>query len=101
MWHRLRFWLRRENEERDLDEEILSHLAIDARERTERGEQPHSARLAATRSFGNIAKIREETRESWGWTELERLAGDFRHGLRMLRRAPGWTAVVAATLTLG
>jgi putative ABC transport system permease protein len=101
MWNRLRFWLRRENEERDLDEEILSHLAIDARECTERGEQPGSARLAATRSFGNVAKIREETRESWGWTEFERLAGDFRHGLRMLRRAPGWTAVVVATLTLG
>jgi hypothetical protein len=63
MWNRLRFWLRRENEERDLDEEILSHLTIDARERTERGEQKDSARLAAIRSFGNVAKIREETRE--------------------------------------
>src|SRR5580704_18333034 len=101
MWNRLRFWLRREHEERELDEEIRAHLSIDAFERAKHGPQPESAQLAAIRSFGNIAKIREETREPWGWTELERLAGDFRHGLRMLRRAPAWTAVVVATLTLG
>src|ERR1700683_2029779 len=101
MWNRLRLWLRREQEERDLDDEIRAHLAIDALERTKHGEQPDGAQLAANRSFGNIAKIREETRESWGWAKFERLSGDFRHGLRMLRRAPAWTAVVAATLTLG
>ncbi len=101
MWNRLRFWLRREHEEGELDEEIRAHLAIDAGERAERGEPPNGARLAARRSFGNVAKIREETRESWGWAEFERLVGDFRHGLRMLRRAPAWTGVVVATLTLG
>ncbi len=101
MWNRLRFWLRREHEEGDLDEEIRSHLAIEAGERTERGEEPDGARLAAIRSFGNVAKIREEARESWGWAELEQAIGDFRHGLRMLRRAPVWTAVVATTLTFG
>ena len=101
MWNRLRFWLRREHEEGELDEEIRAHLAIDAFERAKHGAQPESAQLAATRSFGNIAKIREETRESWGWAEFERLVGDFRHGLRMLRRAPAWTGVVVATLTLG
>ncbi|HEY7336750.1 MAG TPA: ABC transporter permease [Bryobacteraceae bacterium] len=101
MWSRFRWWLRRDDEERDLDEELRAHLAIEARDRMDRGEPPERARLAARRSFGNLSHFREETRDAWGWTELERLAGDVRHGLRMLRRAPGWTATIVATLALG
>lgn len=101
MLNRWRWWLRREKEGQELEEEIRAHLAIDARERAERGDSPDNANLAARRSFGNLSKIREETRESWGWMEIERLLSDFRHGLRMLRKAPLWTTVVVATLTLG
>ena len=101
MWNRIRFWFRREHEERELAEEIQSHLAIERRERAERGESGELAALAASRFFGNIGKIQEETRESWGWMEFERLGGDLRHGLRMLRRSPVWTTLVAATLVFG
>src|SRR5690348_13905518 len=101
MWNRIRFWLRREHEERELAEEIQSHLAIEKRQRAERGESEEQAALAASRSFGNIGRIQEETRESWGWMEFERLGGDLRHGLRMLRRSAVWTTLVAATLVFG
>jgi hypothetical protein len=77
MWSRFLWWLRREEEGRDLDEEIRAHLAIETRDRMERGEPPERARLATRRSFGNLGRIREETRDAWGWTELERLAATF------------------------
>jgi putative ABC transport system permease protein len=101
MWNRLRWWLRRDVEEHDLDEEIRGHLAIEARQRMERGEPAESAETLARRAFGNLTMIREETREAWGWAEIERLSDDLRHGLRLLRKAPLWTAIVASTLALG
>ena len=45
--------------------------------------------------------IREQSRESWGWAAIDRFAGDLRFGLRMLRKTPAWTGIIAATLALG
>src|SRR3954465_1746928 len=85
----------------DLDDELRAHLAMEARERIEAGDDPEEATFAARRAFGNMGRIHEETRETWGWAAPERFFDDVRHGLRMLRKAPGWTAVMAATLALG
>src|SRR5207245_6042836 len=75
--------------------------AIEARQRVERGEDPDEAAFVARRVFGNVGRIREQTRETWGWTDVERFFDDVRHGLRMLMKTPGWTAVMGATLALG
>ncbi len=55
----------------------------------------------ARKAFGNVARIQEETRDAWGWTAFEHFLNDMGYGLRMLRRTPGWTAVMCATLALG
>ncbi len=99
MWERFREWRRRALEERDLDEELQAHLAIEERRLAESGEA--DPRAAARRTFGNLAKIREETREAWGWITMEQLIEDTRFGLRILRKSPVWTTVMAATLALG
>lgn len=51
--------------ERELDDEIRSHLAISVRERIERGEDPEAARLAALREFGYIPAVRDSMRRVW------------------------------------
>jgi len=94
-------WLRREREDDELAEELRSHLAIEARQRVEAGEDPAEAARAARRLFGSPAFIQETTRETWGWSKLEQLTDDLRFGLRMLRKTPAWTAVICATLALG
>jgi predicted permease len=100
----MRFWFRRRRKsdlDDELNEEIQSHLAMSARDHVERGASPEEARLHARRELGNELLTKEVTREMWGWAECERLAADLHQGLRMMSRAPVWTAVVAATLTLG
>jgi putative ABC transport system permease protein len=91
----------RRKRDEELDEEIRSHLRMAARERVERGESPEQAEREARREFGNVALVKEVTRGMWGWSRLEEFARDVGYGLRMMRRAPAFSAVVVLTLALG
>lgn len=57
--------------------------------------------MAARRDFGNLTRIRELTRETWGWGPAERLLQDLRGALWIMRRNPGFSAVAIGTLALG
>ena len=62
------------------------------------GLPPAEARQAARAAFGSTARLREECREQRPTLAAENLLQDVRHGLRLMRRHPGHTAVVAVKL---
>jgi putative ABC transport system permease protein len=91
-------------DERDLNDEIRGHLAIGAKQRMDRGEDPEAARLAALREFGYVPAVRDSMRRVWysRWFDAtEALVRDTRFALRSLLRAKGLTTTVVVTLALG
>lgn len=87
--------------DRDLDEEIRAHIAIDVEQRIRSGESPAEAWSAARRDLGNMTLVKERTRDEWGVSWLDRIAQDLRHAAAGLRRAPGFATLVCVVLALG
>src|ERR1700682_6524921 len=68
----------------ELDQDIRDHIERETQDNIERGMTPEEARYAAVRKFGNVMRVKEETREVWSLVWLEQLWQALRYGLRLL-----------------
>jgi len=100
-WLRLLATLRPGAGERELSDELDSHLELDVAERIKRGATPEEARREARLALGGLDATKERIRDQRRFRPLEDLAHDVRFALRMLRKDRLFTAVVIATFALG
>jgi putative ABC transport system permease protein len=98
---RLREWLRRNDVDRDLRDELESHVAHLSDDYRRRGLDPSAARVAAVRDLGGLDRSAEAIRDQRGWPSFELLIRDVRHAVLLLRKAPAFTGVAVLTLALG
>src|ERR1017187_7627003 len=87
--------------ERELSEEIETHLAMQEEEFRARGMSPRAARMAARREFGGVAQTAGAYRERRGIPWIEGGVKDLRYAFRGLARNRGFTAAAVISLALG
>src|SRR5438876_661268 len=99
--HRIAALFRRRGLEKDLDDELRSHLEMAFEINLRKGMSPADARREALRSFGGVEQTKEIYRDQRGLPMIETTLHDLRFGLRMLRRSPGFSILAILCLTLG
>ena len=86
LFRRLRYLLQRSRHDRELASEMQFHREMTA---------------GVGAAFGNTLRLREEARDAWGWTWMDRLGQDLRYGARIMARSPGFTLMAVMVLAIG
>ena len=98
---RLRALLRRGTLDRELDEELTHHLAVEMERHVAGGLNVDAARRLALRSLGDLDRTRDRCRDARGTRAVEDFIHDIRYGIRSLRGTPVFTLLSVLTLALG
>lgn len=87
LFRRIQYLINRRRLDAELESDMEFHREMAAR--------------AGRNNFGNTLHMREQSREAWGWTWLDRLAQDLSYAARTLARSPGFTLTAVLVLAIG
>src|SRR5437763_14329400 len=86
--------------EREMDEELRFHIEAFENDLIMAGVAAGEARRRARIEFGSVEGTKEECREAKGLSLIDETARNVRYAIRVLRRAPAFSATVIGTLAL-
>jgi putative ABC transport system permease protein len=98
---RLHDAFRRQALDRELDDEIATHLELAIAEMQARGMNREDARRAALKDFGGLSQVKEAEREARSFPGLETMWVVSHDAVRLLWKEPRFAAVAIFTLALG
>lgn len=98
---RIRSIVRRAQVERELEEELRFHLEQRMAQEIAAGKTPEEARHVALHAMDGMERQKEECRDMRRVQYVGNFAEDLRHGLRIVRRSPVFTAAITTILALG
>lgn len=87
--------------DRDLDEELQFHFDKQVETNLAAGMTREQARRAAAIAIGNPETIREACRDGQAGAWPRQFARDLSHGLRLMKKAPGFSIAAIAIITVG
>src|SRR5215213_2104349 len=100
-WKKITALFRKGKLDAEMAEEMRQHLERRAEANLTAGMSPDDAHYAAQRQFGGVEQLKEIARDQRTGVWLEQSIGDFRHALRSLAKARGFTVIALLTLALG
>ena len=100
-WARARAFLSSGALDRDLDEELQSHVEMLTEDNLRRGLPPADARRRALLAVGPLESTRERHRDARGLPSFDSLVRDVRYAARTLRRDVRFTWFATAIIGLG
>jgi putative ABC transport system permease protein len=84
----------------DLDDEIAAYVDALTRKYVQAGMSPEEAKRTALLETGGVEQLKDNTRDVYPWHGVATFWRDVRYGARSLRRSPGFSAIVIATLAM-